>query len=618
MQLIDNNTVAVETSDELKEAVNGDNTYTYIYLLKDITLTSGFSVNSSKEQITIDGTYQGSKHTYTNYLTESTDVISAVNTNKKIIIKNMNIISSHTYGVIYVQSHPNFSNLVVEYDNITFTGVTLSCNYYGTTKINNSTIEIKDTNNITAKRACDCNNIVLDGTVSITSYATSSTVIFLNDVISSSLKIAPDSNVTITTNKELMNGTNKLNLTVGHGSVFLLTTGNGFAATTTHGARNVLVEEMASFTFIEKSHQRVPMWNIFGNFTIKEGASVSVLNTYMSTPTDNYNIYFKGSNQTFILDNPKYVNIYTKNANTIYTNNQVTFSFKFSRINMWIDALDFTNCCTLDDMPILYWYKDNYLAEIKGTFTKDTTTVTSHNFTADELSLLPDISNFSFQSRKIITIGMVKTNIHPVNNYSNILSGHTIKDSEIKVEYLDKKVTATADSDGLFECDLDDAISDDTLIKVTSCLAGCYTERKITAPFTGELTLLSVTDNIPFDLTPIEKKPLILPKKNNIVITIVDSRVAKTNWKLYTNFTNPMIEKGGSVLIDSLLFKKFDDEVTSLTTTKKLIYQTESTSTDVEVSKVTYSTDKGLLLSPTNNLLINNDYSTMVVWSLEE
>ena len=98
-----------------------------------------------------------------------------------------------------------------------------------------------------------------------------------------------------------MNGTNRLDLIVGHGAEFLLTTGNGFAITTTHGARNVLIEEMANFTFIEKSHQRVPMWNVFGNFIVKEGASVSVINTYMTTPSDNYNIYFKGTNQKFIL-----------------------------------------------------------------------------------------------------------------------------------------------------------------------------------------------------------------------------------------------------------------------------------------------------------------------------
>ena len=56
----------------------------------------------------------------------------------------------------------------------------------------------------------------------------------------------PNSKVTITTNEELMNGTNRLDLIVGHGAEFLLTTGNGFSITTTHGARNVLIEEEVS------------------------------------------------------------------------------------------------------------------------------------------------------------------------------------------------------------------------------------------------------------------------------------------------------------------------------------------------------------------------------------
>ena len=119
-----------------------------------------------------------------------------------------------------------------------------------------------------------------------------------------------------------MNGTNRLDLIVGHGSTFLLTTGNGFAITTTHGARNVLIEEMANFTFIEKSHQRVPMWNVFGDFKVLEGASVSVINTYMNTPTDNYNIYFKGTNQKFILDNPKYINIFPDDKHIMSMNNE--------------------------------------------------------------------------------------------------------------------------------------------------------------------------------------------------------------------------------------------------------------------------------------------------------
>ena len=617
MQIINNNTVVVNNSEELKQVLSETNDYNYVFFGSDITLTSGFTINSNKTEIVIDGTYNDNKYTYTNNLTESTDVINANKQNKKIVLKNMNIISSHTYGVVYVQSHPNYNDLVVEYNNVNFSGVELSCNYYGTTKINDSMISGVDTNNVTVKKICDSNRIIIGGNTTITSNSTVNPVFFFNDVIPSYIKIVPNSHVNITTNEELMNGTNKLDLIVGHGAEFLLTTGNGFSITTTHGARNVLIEEMANFTFIEKSHQRIPMWSIFGNLTVKEGASFSVINTYMNTPTDNYNIYFKGSDQKIIFDNPKYINIYTKNANVMYTNNPVNFSFKFSRINMWIYALDYLEACTLNDTPAFYWYKEKNPVEITGTFDKNTTTITSHNFTENELNSLTDINSFSFQNIKILTIGMLKINIHPINSSNNTISGHTIPYSDTLIEYDTKRLTTKANEEGLFEVDIDSVISDNTRVKITSCLNGCYTERKINTPFDGELTLLRTTENIVFNTTPTSNKPIILNKKKKTEIIVVDSRINRTKWKLYINYINPMISND-KVLIDSLKFKKFDNELLKLTTNKQLIYESNINNGNVEVSTITFSTDKGLILIPSRDLLIDEDYCTLIIWSIEE
>ena len=606
------------TSDELKQAVSDDNNYNYIYLGNDITATSGFTINNNKNKITIDGTYNNTKYTYTNNLSSEATVIKASTTNKRIILKNMNIVSSHGYGVVYVPSHPNYSNVVVEYNNINFSGIELSQNYYGTTKIVDSIIEVKDTNNVAAQRVCDSNRIIIDGDTTITSTSSTNTVFFFNDVIPSFVKIMSNSKVSVTTDREFMNGTNRTDLTVGHGAEFLLTTGNGFAKTTTHGARNVLVEEMANFTFIEKGHQRVPMWNVFGDFVVKEGASVAVLNTYMTTPSDNYNIYFKGTNQKFILDNPKYVNIYTKNASVVYTNNPVDFIFKFTRINMWVYALDYTSACTLADTPTFYWYKEKYPVEMNGVLNKDSTTISSHNFTQTELNSLFDINNFSFQNIKILTIGMLKINIHPITNTTDAISGHTIPYSNIKIEYNNKSLTATADENGLFEAKIDSAILDNTRIKITSCINSSFAERKVTTPFSGELTLLKVSENIPFNIIPSSTNPIILFKKNKTVITIVDSRINSSNWKLYINFINPMIEKNGKVLVNSLFFKKFNNEEILLKTNKKLVYESLDSGGNVSVNNVTFSTDKGLFLKPSKDLLEEEDYSTIVIWSIEE
>ena len=612
MQIINDTTVVVNDNDELKSVLSENNTYNYIYLGNNIEANSGFIINSNKSKVIIDGTYNGVKYTYTNYLTLEEEVIKASTGNKKIILQNMNIELSNPYGVIYVPSHPNYSNVLVEYKNINFNGIELSFNYYGLTKITDSVITVKDTNNVNAQRVCNSNRIIIGGNTSITSNSTTNQVFFFNDVIPSFVKIVPNSKVNITTDKEFMNGTNRLDLIVGHGSEFLLTTGNGFAITTTHGARNVTVEEMASFTFIEKNHQRVPMWVVFGDFVVKTGASLSVLNTYMNTPSDNYNIYFKGNNQNFILDNPKYVNIYTKNANIFYTNNPVNFDFKFSRINMWIYALDYNLACNIDDEPAYFFGKNNYLSEVKGVFDKDTTTITSHNLSDS------DLSNFSFQNKKIFTLGLLKINVHPLNSSVNTISGHTIKDTNLKIEYDDKSYSATSDENGYFEVNIGSNITNNKRIKITSVLNGIFNERVVTTPFQGELTLLKVTENIPFDVDNITTNPVIIPKKNNTIVTIVDSRQVSTKWKLYVNYVNPMIEKSGKVLLNSLFFKKFDNDSIDLKTEKKLIFEASDNGGNVSVSNVTFSPDKGLYLKPSSNLLEDEDYSTLIIWSVEE
>ena len=606
------------TNDELKQVISEDNNYDYIYLGNDIVATEGFIINSNKSKLTIDGTYNDKKYTYTNNLSLEENVIKASTTNKKIVLKNMNIVCSNGYGVIYVVSHPNYSNVLVEYNNVNFSGIELSQNYYGTTKIVDSIIEIKDVNNVPAQRACNSNRILIDGNTTISNTSTTNTIFFFNDVIPSLVKIMPNSRVNISTPKEFMNGTNRLDLTIGHGAEFLLTTGNGFSKTTTHGARNVLVEEMSDFTFIENSHQRVPMWSVFGDFIVKEGASVSILNTYMTTPTDNYNIYFKGTNQKFILDNPKYVNIYTKKANVVYTNNPVDFIFNFTRINMWIYALDYTSACTLDDTPAFYWYKENNLAKIVGVLNKDNTTITSHNFTDTELNSLSDINSFSFQDRKILTIGLLKVNVHPITNSTNTISGHTVPYANVKIEFDNESLLVSADENGLFEASINSTISDNTRVKIISCLNKSFTERNVTIPFLGELTLLKTTENIPFSMSSSSTKPIILPKKNKTVVTVVDSRINSTNWKLYINYTNPMMEVSGKVLIDSLIFKKFNNEEIDLKTNKKLIFESSDSGGNVNVSNVTFSIDKGLFLKPSKDLLEGEDYSTKIIWSVEE
>ncbi len=617
MEIINNNAVAVETFNELKTILEEENDYTYIYLKENIDLESKITINVNKTDITIDGTYQDTRHTYINTFSDTSNVITAVSTNKNIVIKNMDISSANPLGVINVPSEASYSDVVVEYINITFNGVQLSYNYYGKTKIKDAAINIKNYNNVQAQRVANCTNIEIDGNTNITSESTQSSLFIYRDIQTATFIFLPNSTVIIDTPKELMNGTNKLFFKISHGAYVNIKTGNGFAVTTTHGANNVLIEQEANFTFIENSHQRVPMWNIYGNFIVNQGASVSILNTYMTTPSDNYNLYFKGTNQKFILNNPRYINIYTKNANAIYTNNLVEYSIITGRINMWTTSLDYTSACTIDDPPVLYWYGFDKLISIKGTITTNDTSITKHNLTADELALLPDLNNFKFQSRKIITMGKIKSNIHQINSTKNKITGHTSPLAFIKVEYGNVSEKIEADSNGLFEHTASEVISDDTEIKFTIVKDALFETRTIKSPFTGELTLFSVTNNSTFDLNAISKEPIILPRISACEVKVIDSRNNSTNWDLYINYLNPM-QYNDNILHNSLIFKKFDNEIITLKNAPIKVYEGEKNDGTLKITNITFSKDKGLLFTlKENNLKKNDDYTADIIWSIK-
>ena len=80
MTIINDTTVVVFSSEELKTVLESDNSYTYIYFESNISLKSGIKIASTKANIIIDGTYNGVTYNFEDMKTLNTgDVnISAV------------------------------------------------------------------------------------------------------------------------------------------------------------------------------------------------------------------------------------------------------------------------------------------------------------------------------------------------------------------------------------------------------------------------------------------------------------------------------------------------------------------------------------------------------------
>lgn len=623
MNIISDKKIAVSTSSELKDVLENYNNYEYIYLDSDITLESGITINPNKKKVTIDGTYLNTMHTLTGMnSSEEADTIVTTSFTYEVNIKNIRIVNQNIYGIVCVPTDTSHEKIVHTYDNITFNGTQMSFNPYGTVKISNSIITIEDTNGIKAQEVCEAERVIIGGKTNISSTATSYPLFsFRSDSLNPSVIFLCKSDIILSTDqREFMSGTRRLNFTILHDTNVHLTTGNGFGPLPSQGANNVLIDERASFIFIEKSHQRIPMWTIYGSLTMKEASEMQIINSYSNTPSDNYNIHFKGDNCSLNLDNPKLFVIYTKNSNVIYTDNNLNFNIKCSRINMWQDSADVSLAGDINNLPDYSWYKENDLIKMEGIVTSSMTAITSHNITAVELKNLPDIGNFTFQNRKQFSIGNAFMNVHPINEAKNTISGHIDSFADVLVKYNGNSEIVNADDEGLFEYNLPSSITDNTKVELTTNVSGSfiYGTRTITTPFTGELTLLDTSKSFDFSLVPISGTH-IFPKVNDLKTKIVDSRLNSSDWKLYA-YTNGVLKSAnGFILENALVFKNFDDDIITLTTTPKVVYTGSNNNGIVSFDEFTWSKEKGPLLDLTNDALeINEEYFATVNFSVEE
>lgn len=623
MEIINKKKVGISTSEELKDILENDNGYEYIYLMNNITLESGIKINEKKERIVIDGTYNSNRCTLTGMnSTSDSDTIIVSKTNKEVVVRNMNINYTNTYGVIYVPLDTNYIGILTTYNNINFNGTRLAYNPYGNVKIIDSHIIIEETNGVSSLEICMGNYVIIGGKTTMTSSSLNSSLFYFRNNLNPSIVFLCKSNVTISTDtKEFMTGTNKLNFTILHDTYVNITTANGLGSNPVYGTNNVLIDERATLIFIQKSHQRVPVWAVFGTFTMKKNSNLEIINSYSSTPADNYNIQFKGSNCKLILDNPNSVIMYSRNASVFYTNNTLDYSIICKRINLWKNSNTLTSAGDIYDLPEYSWYKDEGLLEISGTANSTTTTITNHNLTDEELKKMPDLNNFILQSKKEFSIGDNIINVHPIDSSKNKISGHTTNMADILIKYNDNVEVVNADNNGYFECTLENTISDGTEIELISNVASSfiYGTRIVTSPYNGELSLMDTTKIFNFSLVPISSNPIIFGKSESISLVVVDSRINSSEWKIYAYMEKPLTSQNGYTLPGVLVFKKLNDETISLNETPSLVFNGTNNNGDAKRTLITWSKEKGPLLDLTNNSLeANEEYFAEVIFLLEE
>ena len=623
MTIINDSTVAVSSFDELKECLSGENNYNYIYFDSDITLTSGININKSKVNVTIDGTYNGVRHKYVDMKSASSTSTIYVNSEKNanVTFKNVDVTGYNYYGLIYVPESSAYQNITVEYNNLSYVGPQITYNPSGISRYIDCNIKIT-ASYAAAQEVAECNRVEIGGKTTITHESTSDSSFWFRGNTKQYFKILKNANVTMTSlNRELFYGVNDLEFSVLENATFNLTTALGVGYGT-YSLGNVLMDKNASLNITKtKQNGSNPTMYCTGAFVMNESSSLSMINKYSGISASNYNIYFRGTASSLTLNNPLKLVLYNSKARVIYTNSTIPFNFSYSRINMWNAAKEISEAGSIDDIPTYSWYKTSDLSNIVGTLSSSQTVINSNNYTTEELNTLPALTNFNFQNKYAISIGKMKLTLSSVTDESVIISGYTEPLADIKITYLDSVVSVSADSSGYFSTNISGGpLEIGTKITYFANVKNSfiYEGREVTVIYPGELSLDSAPSVIKFSTTPISTNPVICPRLTDVTITVTDSRVQSSNWKLYATINHNLSSSDGYVLTDSLV-NVTENGITPLSSTKLLIYQGEDNSGSVKITNITWNENEGILLRIANEPVEQNkEYQATITWDLEE
>lgn len=391
MKIIDNLTVVVYTSEELKTALENNNGYTYVYFGSDITLTSGINISGTKSNVTIDGTYENVRYHFTDMknLSGSSAIQAANRLILNVTVKNMDITGYNYYGIIYVPDASTYQSTIVEYNNITYVGPQISFHPFGLTRFIDSDITIQE-NYAAGNEVAECNKIEIGGTTTILHKSTANSSFWFRNS-NPIFTVLKNANAKFTSiSREFLYGVTNLAFTIEENASFEIITKNGFAYGT-YGTANTLIDKNASFKLTQTAlNGGYSTWYSYGTITLNEEANLSIINDFTGVSTSTYNINFQGSTAGFVFNNPGYVILYNKAANIINTSTTINFDFTFSRLNLFTNAITIEDNISATTLPTYAWYKDTDLSTVTGTFNSTTSNKKTNDFTEEELTTLPD------------------------------------------------------------------------------------------------------------------------------------------------------------------------------------------------------------------------------------
>lgn len=338
---INDSTVAVETSAELKSVLEGNNSITLIYLANDITLLQGITILASKTEVTIDGFYPldgtGKMHTYTDMNSASNADTIGVRTTSSIhiTVQNLNVVGKNYYGLIYVSEGTNHQDVVVTYKNITYDGPQITYHPSGLSIYKDLTINIINSTAAVANEVAETSKLQIGGKTTITHNSTGDSTFWFRGT-STYLEILEDANVSITTTRDIAYTGSYLKITLNANASLNIKSKYGFFRDNSHQASSILLDKASSLSIIQtQTNGSNATISCRGEFTINEDSSLYMEANYTNTAPL---ILFNTSSSVFNINNPKSIILYNSSYSCLSFGNTSTFNIKCGKIDYWLTS----------------------------------------------------------------------------------------------------------------------------------------------------------------------------------------------------------------------------------------------------------------------------------------
>ena len=405
---INDTTVAVETSAELKTVLEGNNKITHIYLAQDITLATGITILATKTQVTIDGLYPtdgtGTIHTYTDMNSASTaDAIGVRSTSSiHVTVQNLNVIGRNYYGVIYVPDSSTYQNVVITYKNLTYNGPQITYHPYGLSIYQDVNINIISSSGTASpvNEVGEVGSVQIGGKSTISHNAPSDSAFWFRGS-SPYIEILENADVSLTTTRDIVYSSNYVAITVHKNAIFSVKTAYGFFRNNSHQASSISVNENGSFSVVQtQTNGTNACLSCRGAFTVSKGASVYLEANYQnSAPL----VLFNTSSSSLKIDRPKSIIFYNKSYNCLSFGNTSTFNINCGKIDYWSTSPTLVSTGILENNPLYAWYKsDENNISLTASVTSSKTTISSNNLTEAEIAKLPSLDLLTFQTAKTL------------------------------------------------------------------------------------------------------------------------------------------------------------------------------------------------------------------------